>query len=288
MKDGEPSEGVRIGDSRDGNFYRHDVRTRLALKVAIVTGRPLLMVGPPGCGKSSLAPYVARNLNFRLLTYTVTETAEASDLLWKIDYLKRLNDSQLGKQVGDIGDYIDQGVLWRAFQPKPEDMQPDKQGTLVLIDEIDKADSGFANSLLVAIGSMQFDVPALGSEAIKADSDTIVLVIMTSNEERELPPALTRRCVRLQVSFPTASELIEIASRHWPDWVLQSENREKLTSLADALACDGSLGSTRDSPVSTAEFLDLMQVLVQSDIELDSPNWKTIEGLVLLRESEEG
>ena len=287
MIDGEPSAEVRIGDSRDGVFYRHDIRTRLALKVALITGRPLLMVGPPGCGKSSLAPYVARNLNLRLLTYTVTETAEASDLLWKIDYLKRLNDSQLGKEVLEINKYIDHGVLWRAFQPNQEEMQPNKPGTLVLIDEIDKADSSFANSLLVAIGSMQFDVPALDNRTIKAADDTIVLVIMTSNEERELPPALTRRCVRLRVNFPTADELVEIASRHWPEWLSHSQNLAKLTSLAQSLAFNGQSNQTRDSPVSTAEFLDLVQVLIKSDIELNSAHWKTIEGLVLLRDTGE-
>jgi MoxR-like ATPase len=89
MKDGEPVDEVRIADSRDGTFYRHGEQTRLALKIALITARPLLLVGPPGCGKSSLAPYAARNLRLRPLSYTVTENAEASDLLWRVDYLKQ-------------------------------------------------------------------------------------------------------------------------------------------------------------------------------------------------------
>src|SRR4051812_30605641 len=99
MKDGVPVDEVRIADSRDGIFYNHDERTRLALKVALITARPLLLVGPPGCGKSSLAPYVARNLRLTRLSYTVTETAEASELLWRIDYLKRLNDAQIKEDL---------------------------------------------------------------------------------------------------------------------------------------------------------------------------------------------
>jgi MoxR-like ATPase len=283
MHDAPAIERVRIADSRDGSFYRHDERTRVAVKVALITGRPLLLVGPPGCGKSSLAPYVARNLRLSLLSYTVTESAEASDLLWRIDYLRRLNDAQIrDREIQPLSDYVERGVLWRAFKPPVVPEGPDSPlGTLVLIDEIDKADAGFANSLLVAIGSLQFDVPPLNNMTVEADKDTIVLVVMTSNEERELPPALTRRCVTLSVDFPTADELVEISARRW-SWMKEPGFRAAVESLARSLAApDRDPSAPR---VSTAEFLDLVQVLKKSGISTTDKLWRMVEGLVLLHD----
>lgn len=282
MEDGVPVERVRLTDKRDGLVYRHDERTRTALKVALITGRPLLLVGPPGCGKSSLAPYVARNLGFSFFTYTVTETAEVSDLHWRVDYLRRFNDAQLGRDASNIEDYIDRGVLWRAFEP-PESGS-EVSGTVVLIDEIDKADAGFSNSLLVSIGSQQFDVPPLENRTISASADTIVLVIMTSNQERALPPALLRRCVVLSVEYPSAEHLIEVARRMWPGWMADPSLEASVSKLAHTLVPDE---ITPDALlVSTAEFVDLVQVLKQTGIEPSAPLWKEIESLVLLQSND--
>ncbi len=355
MEDGQPDDRVRVTDSRDGTFYRHDERIRTALKVALITGRPLLLVGPSGCGKSSLAPYVARNLRLHLLTYTVTETAEASDLLWRIDYVQRLNDAQV-HQIKPITEYVEPGVLWRAFTRKDEDelndlvselggpsrhsrdtfdpiesdstSTPDGQsregqitedlpvtdapiqfsemfdtgldqaiqkpendafgtlrsnkkilGSLVLIDEIDKASASFANSLLVAVGSLQFDVPPLNNLTVKAEKDSIVLVVMTSNEERELPPALTRRCVVLPVRFPKAGELVQITRTRWPMWMADKKFEASVVALAESLTDE----VDDRPPVSTAEFLDLVQVLKATGAEPESEVWRMVEGLVLLR-----
>ena len=283
MTDGEPIDSVRLGDSRAGQFYRHDERTRLALKVALITARPLLLVGPPGCGKSSLAPYVARNLGLHYEFYTVTENAEASDLLWQIDYLRRLNDAQLkDKQVEPLEEYVQKGTLWKAFEPAH---QPgEKHGTLVLIDEIDKADASFANSLLVALGSLEFDCPPL-ERPVKAREGEFIVVMMTSNEERELPPALTRRCITHRVKYPKSKHLVEIVERQWPMWIDQPGFRESVGSLADSLA--GEEAAERDSRISTAEFLDLVQVLRKGDVKPHNEEWKTIESLVLLQSNEE-
>lgn len=280
MHDGSPVDRVRIADSRDGMFYLHDQRIRLALKVSLITGRPLLMVGPPGCGKSSLAPYVARNLHMTLLTYTVTETAEASDMLWRMDYLGRLNDAQR-KDMKALEKYVEKGVLWRAFAPEDSVGAADAgNGTLVLIDEIDKANAGFANSLLVALGSFEFDVPPL-SLTVKAKEEAIILVMMTSNEERELPPALLRRCITLELDFATAPELVKITTARWPDWMQDRTFRDAVESLATSLS-----GSEAGGGVSTAEFLDLVQVLKMSGVAPGSEAWRTVEGLVLLRGGE--
>lgn len=282
MTDEEPAEEFRVADSREGRFYRHDDRTRIALKVALITGRPLLMVGPPGCGKSSLMPYVARNLNLAKESYTVTEASEASDLLWSVDYIKRLNDATQSKDVGrDLAPYVEHGVLWRAFEPSKNPNFNDALGTIVLIDEIDKADSSFANSLLVAIGSLQFDVPPLkNSQPVKAEDDTVVLVIMTSNEERELPPALTRRCVTLPVEFPTSEELVRIVTDRWK-WMDDPKFKARTIKLADRLG-----RGNAETPISTAEFLDLVQVLKLGGLEGkddEDVRWQMVEELVLHR-----
>lgn len=280
MRDGESRDAVRLGDRRDGVFYRHDERIRLALKVALITNRPLLLVGPPGCGKSSLAPYVARNLGMRYLSYGVTETAEASDLLWRMDYVRRLNDAQI-HQIKPTVEYVDRGVLWRAFEATSE--EKGCGGTLVLIDEIDKANSSFANSLLVALGSLEFDVPPLGGRIIKADPDAIILVIMTSNGERELPPALTRRCITLRVNYPSAADLVEIAAKLWPKGMEDSLFRSGVESLAESLTNQDLTGAR----ISTAEFVDLVQVLRVGCVKPSSAAWKMVEGLVLYENNED-
>jgi MoxR-like ATPase len=281
MQQGVPLDEVRITDSRDGRFYRYDARICLALKVALITGRPLLLIGPPGCGKSSLAPYVARNLNMEQLTYTVTETAEASDLLWRVDYLKRLNDAQV-HEMKPLEHYVEKGLLWRAFQPDAQEDKDERSGTVVLIDEIDKASASFANSLLVAIGSMEFDVPLLQSAKVAANENAIILVIITSNEERELPPALLRRCVTFRVNYATAQELVEITKDRWPMWMEDSKFRDSVEALAKSLTSD----EIHDSKVSTAEFLDLVQVLKMGNVSPGSDAWRAVEGLVLLRAEE--
>lgn len=308
MKNEPEGEEFRGVDKRDGKYYNYDKRTQMALKVALITGRPLLMVGPPGCGKSSLMPFVARNLRLWKETYTVTDSAEASDLLWSVDYIRQLNDAmQLNlepnekkKDLKDISHYIEKGVLWRAFKPqKQDDNDPDKKlGTVVLIDEIDKADSSFANSLLVAVGSLQFDVPPLkkslaissaandswsteSNSIINADEDTFVLIIMTSNQERELPPALKRRCVTLDVKYPTAHELVNIAKSTWT-WMKDDNFRAKVETLAEGLARDAA--DENGVGISTAEFLDLVQVWKLGQIEGqadEKERWDLVTKLVL-------
>jgi MoxR-like ATPase len=178
----------------------------------------------------------------------------------------------------DIDQYVERGVLWRAFETDQDVGLQTELGTLILIDEIDKASAGFANSLLVALGSLQFEVPPLANRVIMAAKDAIVLVIMTSNGERELPPALTRRCIVLRVNYPSSADLVQITEDRWPMWMEDPSFRSSVESLAESLASSARL----DSRVSTAEFLDLVQVLKKSAIEPSSETWRIIEGLILL------
>jgi MoxR-like ATPase len=283
MHDTDTHLSYRLGDTRDGSVYLVDQRIALALKVSLITGRPLLLTGPPGCGKSSLAPFVARNLGLRYYSYTVTSDADVGDLLWRLDLVKRLNDAQ-AHMAGDTPEYLEKGVLWKAFEPDPG---ASPSGSLVLIDEIDKAESSFTNSLLVATGSLEFEVPPLG-RPVQAPTDLLVVLMLTSNEERELPPALMRRCISLRINYPTADQLVEITRRRWQDWMADDEFCASVTALAEALA--GDERSDSDPRVSTAEFLDLVQVLREGSIPPDSDDWNTIKELVLLGapESDDG
>jgi MoxR-like ATPase len=277
MVDAPHDEGLRLGDTRDGAVYRTNLAIETALKVALITARPIILVGPPGCGKSSLGRYVARNLGFDFLSYTVTEASEPADLLWSIDHVRRLNDAQASRLEEDAS-YVVPGILWRAFEPSRNSGGASGTGTVILVDELDKADANLANSLLVALGSLEFEVPPT-RDVVRAAPDRLILTIFTSNGERTLPPAFLRRCITLQVDYPSASELVEIASRHWPTWMEDEQFSSAVATLAGRLCRnEGELSQ----PVSTAEFLDLVQAL--SYFESTDERWEMVEQLVLLRQ----
>ena len=276
MVDAAHEEVLRLGDTRDGAVYRTTMEIETALKVALITGRPILVVGPPGCGKSSLGPYVARNLGFDFLSYTVTEASEPADLLWSIDHVRRLNDAQRSGLKEDA-EYVKPGILWKAFDPARHRAGSSDAGTAILIDELDKADASFANSLLVALGSMQFEVSPT-NELVKAAPDRLILTLFTSNGERALPPAFLRRCITLQVDYPSAPELVEIACRHWPRWMSDEQFSAAVKTLATQL---GRKDRELSQPVSTAEFLDLVQALRY--FPSTDERWEMVEQLILLR-----
>jgi MoxR-like ATPase len=276
MVDEPHDNALRLGDTRDGAVYRTNLEIETALKVALITGRPILIVGPPGCGKSSLGRYVARNLGFEFLSYTVTEASEPADLLWSIDHVRRLNDAQVS-DLKEMSAYMVHGVLWQAFDPSGHSAGASDAGTVILIDELDKADANFANSLLVALGSMEFEVPPV-NKVVKAAADRLILTLFTSNGERTLPPAFLRRCITIQVDYPSTSELVEISSRHWPSWMNDEQFSQAVKKLASRL---GKTDREVSQPVSTAEFLDLVQALRY--FESTDERWDMVEQLVLLR-----
>jgi MoxR-like ATPase len=296
----------RKGDDRDGSVYAPTSEILTAVQVALITGRPLLLSGPPGCGKSSLASFLARRLGFEYYEFVVDDQAEPQDLLWHIDSIRRLNDAQLGNiKEGhtDISKYLEPGPLWWALNPQTAERRgddetsgqraeqpaglpgytPTRAGAVLLIDEIDKADSSFCNGLLVPLGSRQFRVPDI-NHRVDNGGDRIEespVIIITTNGERDLPEAFIRRCVVLAIPGPTAERLMEIARLHFPILGSNEEVRQQAENLSKRFDVRGE----ERAHASTAEFLDLIEVLVTMDIVPDSAEWRLVERLVVEKQS---
>ena len=181
----------QLSDRRDGSVYQMHPRVRLAVDVALAAGRPLLLRGEPGSGKSSLAPYLARNLKTRYYEEVVAASTRVEDFLWRFDTVRKLSDAQArqpGEPAPDDAEYVVEGVLWKAFDPDGEFGSEDTPDAVILIDEIDKADPDVPNGLLVPLGAGQFPVPAR-EDPIAIPKGRRVIVVITTNEERQLPPA---------------------------------------------------------------------------------------------------
>ena len=179
---------------------------KVAVNAAIVLERPLLVKGEPGTGKTVLAEEVAKALGAPLLTWHIKSTTKAQQGLYEYDAVSRLRDSQLGDpRVSDIGNYIKRGKLWEAFTHA--------ERPVLLIDEIDKADIEFPNDLLLELDRMEFHVYETG-ETIKARRRPIVII--TSNNEKELPDAFLRRCFFHYIRFPDNETMRAIIEVHFP------------------------------------------------------------------------
>jgi len=222
----------------------------VAVNAAIALERPLLIKGEPGTGKTVLASEVAKVLESPLIEWHIKSTTKAQQGLYEYDAVSRLRDSQLGdEKVHDISNYIKRGKLWQAFI---SDDRP-----VLLIDEIDKADIEFPNDLLLELDRMEFFVYETG-ETIVARQRPIVMI--TSNNEKELPDAFLRRCFFHYISFPNNILMEEIAQVHFPD-LQKNLLREALKAFYEIREVPG----MRKKP-STSELLDWLKLLVVEDI----------------------
>jgi MoxR-like ATPase len=225
-----------------------DLRT--AVNAAIVLERPLLVKGEPGTGKTVLAREIARALGTPMIEWNIKSTTKAQQGLYEYDAVARLRDSQLGDtRVHDISNYIRRGKLWDAFTHP--------QRPVLLIDEIDKADIEFPNDLLQELDRMEFHVYETG-QTVKAERRPIVLI--TSNNEKELPDAFLRRCFFHYIKFPDAETMQQIVEVHFPGIKKKLVN-EALSIFFEIREVPG----LKKKP-STSELLDWLKLLLNEDI----------------------
>jgi MoxR-like ATPase len=223
---------------------------QLAVNAAITLERPLLIKGEPGTGKTMLAEELAESLGTELIQWHIKSTTKAQQGLYEYDAVSRLRDSQLGDdRVHDISNYIVKGKLWEAFSAEKR--------PVLLIDEIDKADIEFPNDLLLELDKMEFFVYETQERVVAKQRP---IVIITSNNEKELPDAFLRRCFFHYIQFPNPDEMQEIVNVHFPNL------KKKL--LDEALKA---FFEIRDVPglkkkPSTSELIDWLKLLVAEDI----------------------
>ena len=223
---------------------------QMAVNAAICLQRPLLVKGEPGTGKTLLAEEIAAALGKPLLRWHIKSTTKAQQGLYEYDAVARLRDSQLGDgRVHDIANYIRKGMLWQAFDAE--------QSVVLLIDEIDKADIEFPNDLLVELDKMEFHVYETGQQVVARQRP---IVIITSNNEKELPDAFLRRCFFHYIRFPDKQTMEAIVRVHVPD-IGARLVREALTLFFAVRAVSG----LKKKP-STSELIDWLKLLLADQI----------------------
>ena len=223
----------------------------IAVNAAVTLERPLLIKGEPGTGKTELAKQVSLGLNLEMLEWNIKSTTKAQQGLYEYDAVSRLRDSQLGdERVNDVSNYIRKGKLWDAFESK--------QKVVLLIDEIDKADIEFPNDLLQELDKMAFYVYETG-QTISAQQRPVVII--TSNNEKELPDAFLRRCFFHYIKFPDQETLRKIVKVHYPDI------KDNLLSTALTQFFEIREQSGLKKKPSTYEVLDWLKLLLADDLK---------------------
>jgi|TARA_R100000541_G_scaffold2735_1_gene9217 MoxR-like ATPase len=223
----------------------------IAVNAAVTLERPLLVKGEPGTGKTELARQVSAALGLPMIEWNIKSTTRAQQGLYEYDAVSRLRDSQLGEErVHDVKNYIRKGKLWQAFEAEGK--------TVLLIDEIDKADIEFPNDLLQELDKMEFFVYETG-ETIKAENRPIVII--TSNNEKELPDAFLRRCFFHYIQFPEMDTLRKIVEVHHPG-IKESLLTTALTQFYEIREQQG----LKKKP-STSEVLDWLKLLLAEDMD---------------------
>lgn len=289
-------------DDRSGRFWLvFDERIRLTVKVALLTGRPLLLEGEPGSGKSSLAHALANTLGWRYLEHVITSQTRLDELTGYVDVVARLHEAELSGRLADrkfpsgLEPFVRPGVLWRAFDPvsawqcgrvagvlaQSDDVTgvaPPRAGpAVVLLDEIDKAEPDLPNNLLVPIGSLELAVEGR-TTPVRPDPDhPSPLVVITSNRERDLPPAFLRRCVRIVLDLPTPAQLVEIAAGH------VAAQRQLIEEVRRRF-----VPGDVNQRMSPAEFVDAVRAAHGLGLHPDDPRWGDVEAIMRRRDERDG
>ncbi len=226
---------------------------QMAVNAAVVLQRPLLIKGEPGTGKTMLAEEVAHALGMPLISWHIKSTTKAQQGLYEYDAVSRLRDSQLGDdKVHDINNYIKRGKLWDAFTSQ--------ERVVLLIDEVDKADIEFPNDLLLEIDKMEFHVYETGERVVARHRP---VVIITSNNEKELPDAFLRRCFFHFINFPDRGTMQQIVDVHYP-----GIKKELVDEALDIFFDVRKIPGLKKKP-STSELVDWLKLLMSDDIPDD-------------------
>lgn len=226
---------------------------RVAVSASMTLERPLLVKGEPGTGKTVLAEQISSALNMELITWHIKSTTKAQNGLYEYEAITRLRDSQLGdERVKDVSNYIKKGKLWKAFDSE--------ERCVLLIDEIDKADIEFPNDLLQELDRMEFFVYET-NETIKAKKRPVVII--TSNNEKELPDAFLRRCFFHYIAFPDEETMKQIIDVHFPD-IKKNLVSEALRAFYEIRDVPG----IKKKP-STSELLDWLKLLMHEDMPVE-------------------
>jgi|TARA_B110000902_G_scaffold135174_1_gene156749 MoxR-like ATPase len=242
--------GEKMTDFKGTDEYVATDDLRMAVNAAVTLQRPLLIKGEPGTGKTMLAEQVAQSMGMKLIQWHIKSTTKAQQGLYEYDAVSRLRDSQLGNdKVEDVGNYIKKGKMWEAFAA-------DEQ-VVLLIDEVDKADIEFPNDLLVELDKMEFFVYETG-ETVKAIHRPIIII--TSNNEKELPDAFLRRCFFHYINFPDRPTMEKIVDVHYPG-IKGKMVQQAMDIFFDVRAIPG----MRKKP-STSELIDWLKLLLSDDL----------------------
>jgi MoxR-like ATPase len=242
--------GEKMTDFKGTDEYVATDDLRMAVNAAVTLQRPLLIKGEPGTGKTMLAEQVAQSMGMKLIQWHIKSTTKAQQGLYEYDAVSRLRDSQLGNdKVEDVGNYIRKGKMWEAFAA-------DEQ-VVLLIDEVDKADIEFPNDLLVELDKMEFFVYETG-ETVKAKHRPIIII--TSNNEKELPDAFLRRCFFHYINFPDRPTMEKIVDVHYPG-IKGKMVQQAMDIFFDVRAIPG----MRKKP-STSELIDWLKLLLSDDL----------------------
>jgi MoxR-like ATPase len=273
------AEALRGGDHPRTSPYLYDPDIVLAVNVALAAERPLLVAGPPGCGKSALAASIAREKDWTYLETVVTARTEARDLQWRFDTVRRLRDATAGRDLIPER-YLERGVLWRAYEEAAQG-----RPAVVLIDEIDKADPDLPNGLLEVLGTGGFAVPELGLKVTAPADGPRPFVVVTTNRERDLAQPFVRRCVVLALHPPSADRLVSVAAA----WGLATDGDHALArSLAEEVERLNAEADEADEPfASIAEYLDALRTCLKLGITLASPEWQAVRRATLRKRLDE-